>query len=128
MTANDFRRNAAEAQDPQMLGAQDKMRYACWLIRFHDPRAGIGHPENRFWRALADDLAHWAQMPDKTREYTGGDWSAFNNAQVMADGYTSSCPRSATRRSWTCCGGSTRPIPNPRRRCTPATSRLPLTT
>jgi hypothetical protein len=31
-------------------------------------------------------------MPDKTREYTGGDWSAFNNAQVMADGYIELSP------------------------------------
>src|SRR6516165_6851272 len=94
MTANDFRRNAAEDGDPRMLGAQDKMRYACWLIRWHDPRAQLSAPEAEryFWRAVSDDLEHWASMPDKTREYTPGDWTAFNNAQVMADRYIELAP------------------------------------
>ncbi len=82
-TADDHRRNAAAEADPELLGAQDKIRFAEALIREEHPVLGAHFG---FWGHLADYLNDVAHTPDRTRN-SSRDWREFNNAQDIANGY-----------------------------------------
>lgn len=91
MTADDFRRNAAEEGDPLLLGAQDLIHYAELLIRFHDHR--VLSPGYQFWGNLADLLNMAMHIPDRT-QHSPRDWRVFNTFQAMAVGYIQESPAS----------------------------------
>lgn len=85
MTANDFRRNAAEEGDPLLLGAQDKIHYAELLIRFHDHR--VLSEDYQFWGNLADLLNMAMHIPGRAGPQPQRVWTEFNTWQAMANGY-----------------------------------------
>lgn len=78
-----YRRNALAEGDPELLGAQDKIRYAETLIR----REHLPLSEHfGFWGKLADYLNSVALTPERTA-HGPRDWVEFNTAQDMATGY-----------------------------------------
>ena len=83
LDANAYRRNAPAEGDPELLGAQDKIRYAEYLIREEHQvlAADFG-----FWGKIADYLNDVAHTPERTGNRPR-DWTAFNRAQDMAGGY-----------------------------------------
>jgi hypothetical protein len=86
LTAEDFRRYAWEWEDPAYLGDQDLMRYVLRLIRREWPSWAADRRE--FYEPLASTLEWFATMPDRPgRQWTPGDWSAFNTARKLALGY-----------------------------------------
>jgi hypothetical protein len=81
-TPEDYRRNAWDEQDPELLGPQDLIRYAEQLIRREHHLADAGWD---FWRHLADQLNWMAGIPDRTG--TRINWTEFNRAHSIAVGY-----------------------------------------
>lgn len=69
--------------DPEMLPAQEKIRWAEQLIR-RDHR--VIDDDWMFWGNLADQYNLVALIPDKISQ-TGADWRRFNRFQDMATGY-----------------------------------------
>jgi len=69
--------------DPEMLPAQDKIRFAEALIR---QEHRVLSPGYMFWGHVADHLNSVAHVPDKTGQ-RASDRRAFSNAQNIASGY-----------------------------------------
>lgn len=93
LTANDQRRNAAEAGDPALLGSQDVIHFAELLIRFHDHPVLSQHYQ--FWGNLADYLNRIMNLPNHPARQSPSGWTEFNQAAAMAQGYIEMSPATA---------------------------------
>ena len=82
-----------ERFDPEMLPAQELIRYAEQLIRTEHRVLG---DDWKFWGQLADHLNEVAHVPDKSPDFTRpADWREFGRAQAMATGYVRMSARMA---------------------------------